>query len=295
MVRHPFVAAAVGLVLALSATAAFAGPRHGVQVVSVGSAGDIELHNASHVPQRVALDGQRIATVAAGETLRIRDARAGRHTLTASPNRAKGLRAQSFHVDVRPSQTVRLAVAPYTGTVTVRNANDTALTVRVDGRDVGVVRAGGTLTVPELLAGSHSVALLSPYGAAAAARIRVNPGATTRWSPAAGVGTVRVRNGAERPMRVEIAGRAAGTLRPGEVLVADGVPEGRQVVTFTGPRGRTVAQTLKVRANRMAAWAFDPGPSIAVEVPRPPHPPRPAHRPSLPDHRDRDVAIIYSH
>ena len=221
--------------------------------------GFITVYNPNAAPLRVRIDDQRVGAVAPGETVRVGPFDQGRHTVVARyVDREIGLREQVSRMEVRVDRrhparvilpVVELAV------VHVSNGWIEPMQLVVDSRIVGVVPAGGGMTV--LASPGSRMAMVGPNGEKPIRqRVRTTALGTEMMAlvppPMA---EVVVSNPARVPMRLrDASGAVVARLRP-YATETIALPSGWAGLTANF-RGRQIDQT-RLLANPWATTAWD--------------------------------------
>lgn len=243
---HPARILAWSALLALLATPLASGcaSRGAVSAEARAAGATLEVVNRTAVDLGVSVRGRVEGFVDAGTRARFRYLTPGEAELVASPRErgrvapraeATTLEAGAVAVWEIVDADAPVAAPPPLADLTVDNPSRRAVTVRVDGRDLGRIFPGEARVFRDLSAGERDVvAATDVAGLAATARLTLAPGDDNAWTVALSGARLEVLNDTDEPVELRLDGVRRGTLEPGERWASDAEPPGVRVATARG-------------------------------------------------------------
>ena len=216
--------------------------------------GDIDLHNALDRDQIVSLDGEPVATVLAQDTRTLQNIPAGLHHIVARPVTGFGLIERDL--TVTSGSTLEVALDGPRGDLEILNDTGERVAVTLDGRGVGEVGVGETLTLWKTLAGVRTIQVVGQVSQRTYRReVLVAANQTTYRALSANDGDVRVDNKTPESVHVEVDDMMVGRLEPGESRLFSKVSPGDHVLTATAMiSGFQFRMPVRITTDQTFVW-----------------------------------------
>ncbi len=213
--------------------------------------GTASIINSSGLMLGMRLNGERLGKVYDGKRIDTGPLAPGPHTLVARAPNGGPTVTKTIHV--RPGQRETVRLAPMLGEVSVRNPFPFKVKVYIDDVRVAKLQPNQSTVITGRLPGATRIIMKKRRRVVASSSINVVAGARADFAPqVAMTGSVRVHNGARRPLSVQLNGKNIGYLQPGATKVVDRVSQGHVQVVGVSNSGRRITKTVYVQPYREA-------------------------------------------
>ena len=219
--------------------------------------GSLTVVNDRFIPVSIAVDQEPLGIVAPKSVRRFADIPNGVRVVRVT---SKGRRAHVEHVSVGVSSVSTLKVAPQRGSASIKNDSSVKMRVALDGRTLGTVGPGRTLSTGLLLPGRYRVTAVpvarrwAKVAGQVDLPIFIQAGVENSAEVAPFLASVRVTNPIDRRVAIILDGKRVGTIKPrGQLVVDQQIPGAHRAELRT--KGHTVASAaLHLVSGEVRTW-----------------------------------------
>ena len=224
--------------------------------------GRAAITNHSGVRMKLFVARRFIGAVGPGKTLISRPLPLGTYQLKAKPAGAMKHQGPAMFktITIRPLSRSKVTLGRWFATLKVRNPYTRPAGLVVNGRFLGRVKAGKSLTFTRYTPGTHTVSLVHRRRVLVTKRLSIASGSSATWNPLPALrGNLSLTNNSRRFVSVRIDRMFLGTLSPGQTRVFTNLPAGSHRLVRWSERGFKSKRRITIPPGRQVSVTIRQG------------------------------------